>query len=237
MRGSQKFFSIVAVSALVVVFLFSAPTIATAVTINLNAGDTINLATVINDGLSVQIGDKVFGDFSWDPNPAEPDMVAANVNVKALVNLNDIGFSLLFTQTWTTSDSKDIVFHYTVAVTDPSYLISDLHLSITGTASGGSYASVGETAYSSGIDNGQVGFVQAFLFDGYPELAASATNLDSLVTKLWITKDMNISGDGADTVSITAIDQTFSQIPEPSTVLLVSLGLLGVVAVNRKRKS
>jgi hypothetical protein len=37
--------------------------------------------------------------------------------------------------------------------------------------------------------------------------------------------------------TITNFDQTFSQIPEPSTALLVGLGLLGVFAANRKRKS
>jgi len=31
--------------------------------------------------------------------------------------------------------------------------------------------------------------------------------------------------------------KTFSQVPEPSTVLLVGLGLLGMVAVKRKRNA
>ena len=244
MKGGYKLLNTILASVAVVAFLLTAPTIATAVTTNLNAGDTINLQTVIDNSLSVQIGDKVFGfdSHSWDPNPAELAMAAANVNLKAIVNLNDIGFSLQFQVPWTAgdTDNKDIKFQYTVAVTNSSNLISDLHLSITGTASGDAYANVGETAYSSDFGVGQIGSVQAFVFDGFPEMAESVTNLDSAVTQLWIYKDMNITGASEgldDSVSITAIDQTFSQIPEPSTMLLVGLGLMGVVAVNRKRQS
>jgi len=240
MRGGIKLFSIAAASAGAVVLLFSAPTIASADTTNLNAGESINLATLISESLSVQIGDKVFEGFTWDPSAGDTDMAAANVDFKALVN--DIGFSLQFQQPLTAYDLdfKDIVFHYTVAVTNSSNLISDLHLSLTGTASGDAYGNVGEDAYANSGDIGQIGHVQAFVFDGAPEYLTDSTNLDSMVSQLWIAKDIQVAGasEGLDDyVSISAIDQTFSQVPEPSTVLLISLGLLGLVAVNRKRKS
>jgi hypothetical protein len=59
------------------------------------------------------------------------------------------------------------------------------------------------------------------------------------VQELWVEKDVTVTG-GANAngfAGISIINQTFSQVPEPSTVLLVGLGLLGMVAVNRKRKS
>ena len=241
MRGDQKLFSTVVVSAIAAALLFSEPTIVTADTTNLNAGETINLTTLIDNGLSVQIGDKVFGDFYWNDtsNSGAPDMAASNVNLRALSNLNDIGFRMEFQLPLTAGadENKDFLFEYTAAITNSSNLISDIHLSVTGDTGGFGFASLAETAYANGRGAGDVGQLDAFLGALFPpESATSATNLNYSVTKLWITKDVVVYGYD-DHASISAIEQTFSQIPEPSTALLVGLGLLGVVAVNRQRKS
>lgn len=240
MTGKLKVFTTMAVSALVAAILSLIPTTASAVTTNLTAGEEINLATVINSGLSVWIGDKVFEGFSWD-NLNAPDVAASNVDLKAILNLNDIGFRLTLQPTLTAGDTdfKDIVFEYTVAVTNSSNLISDIHLGITGATSGDAIGSVGENAFAGGFGAGLVGHVEASL-PGPP--TNSVTNLNYPVAELWIKKDIIVSGNfnfdnAGEYASISTIDQTFSQIPEPSTVLLVGLGLLGAVAVNRKRKS
>jgi hypothetical protein len=241
MRDNQNLFSAVAVSALVAVCLFSAPTIATAVTTNLNVGESINLATVIDNTLTVQIGDKEFSDFSWSPIivlGSDLDAAASNVNVKAISNPNDIGFRLEFQLPLTASESdfKDIAFQYKAAVvTNSSNLISDLHLSVSGTSSNSGIWSVSETAHTGGFGGGIVGFVDA----ASSTYSSSSNNIVPPQAELWIEKDIIVAGDGnpGDYASISAIEQTFSQIPEPSTALLVGLGLLGVVAVNRKRRS
>jgi len=239
MTGKLKVFAAMAISALVAVLLFLIPTTASAVTTNLNAGESVNLLTLIDSSLSVQIGDKVFGDFFWNDtyDSGAPDMAASNVNVKALLNLNDIGLRLEFLPvTAGPGEFKDFVFEYTVAVTNSPNLISDMHLSIDGTAGGSAFASVGETAHVGGLGGTIVGSLGTNLFAGDPTPIDVATNLDYAVTKLWIEKDVTLYGPD-DSVAITSIDQTFSQIPEPSTALLVGLGLLGAVAANRKRKS
>jgi hypothetical protein len=155
------------------------------------------------------------------------------------LNPNDIGFRLEFTLPLTAGDMdfKDIAFEYTAAVTNSSNLISDIHLSITGATSGDAIANVSENATTGGFGVGLVGTVAATL-PGPP--TNSVTILDYPVAKLWVQKDIIVAGAGDftdDNASIWTIEQTFSQIPEPSTVLLVGLGLLGVAAVNRKRKS
>jgi hypothetical protein len=238
MRGNQKVFTTMAVSALVVMFLFSAPTTARAVTTNLTAGQSINLATVIDNGLSVWIGDKVFGDFFFNYSDllGSPDvaLAASNVNVRALSN--DIGFGLEFLEPLIAVNDrmKDITFEYTAAVTNSSNLISDIHLSITGSANNGGIGTVGENVFSNGFGGTVVGHIENSL-PGGP--LSSATNIVPAVTKLWVTKDVMVYGGFNGPTSfatITVIDQTFSQIPEPSTVLLVGLGLLGAVALKRK---
>jgi hypothetical protein len=237
MRGNQKVFTTMAVSALVVMFLFSAPTIARAVTTNLTAGQSINLATLINNSLSVEIGDKVFGDFSFaylELGAPDVALAASNVNVKALSN--DIGFGLEFLEPLiaVNNKSKQITFQYT-AMVDPNYsnLISDIHLSITGSRGGAGTGTVGEDVFNDSFG----GTVVGHLDNALGGVLSSATNLDAAVTKVWVSKDVLVYGGfGGPTsfATISIIDQTFSQIPEPGTVLLVGLGLLGVVALKRK---
>lgn len=239
MTGNQKVFTTMAASALVVVLLFSTPTTASAVTTNLTAGQTISLATVIDNTLGVQIGDKLFRDFffSYTDNNGNPtdNLTRSNVNLTALSN--DIGFGVSFQQPLLAigSDFKDVVFKYSVTVTDPNFKISDIHLSITGAAGNGGFGSVGEDTFVGGFGATNVGHLDAFLSGP----TTSSNNIVPAVTELWVQKDAIVTGNGAanGNASISVIDQTFSQVPEPSTVLLVGLGLLGGVAVNRKRKS
>jgi hypothetical protein len=236
-----KVFTTMAASALVVVFLLSTPTIARAQGItNLTAGGTISLATVIDNNLQVQVGDKLFGNFFFSYNDtdgiASDDLTRSNVTLSTVSNV--IGFGLQFQQPLLAIGPviKDIVFQYTATVTDPNFLISDIHLSITGSAGNGGLGTVGEQAFVGGFGATSVGQIQASI----PGLSTGATNIVPAVTELWVQKDVIVTGGSAANgfASISVIDQTYSQsqVPEPSTVFLVGLGLLGVVAVNRKRK-
>lgn len=230
MIGREKVFATIVVSGFVAMLVSFTPTTASADTTNLNADETINLAYVITNGLSVQIGDKVFGEFDFNNNNA-PDVAASNVDVRALLNLNDVGFRLEFQQPLTATgfESQDLVFEYTAAVA-PGYdnLISDIHLSIAGDADGG-FAPVAEDAFNLGFGAGNVGHVDVF----FPDVTETWTNIVPPQPKLWIEKDVYVIGAGG-SCTITNIEQTFSQIPEPSTALLVGLGLLGAVALKRK---
>jgi PEP-CTERM motif len=244
MKDYQKVFTTMAASALVAMLLFSTPTTARAAVTNLNSGETINLATVIDNGLALQIGDKQFGDFFFsytDHGATNIDLVAANVNVTALSNV--VGFGVSFTEPLSASGSttRDIVLKYTALVTDPNFKISDIHLSITGAAFGTGYGIVGEDVFDDGWGLTNVGHLQAGVFGldlGIPNQLTDQADIVPPVSMLWVQKDVTVTGNGPNGLaSITIIDQTFSQVPEPSTALLVGLGLLGVVALKRTRKS
>ena len=240
MTTNQKMFTTMAASALVAVLFFSTPATSSATTTNLTTGQTINLGTVIGSNLGVQIGDKLFQDFFFsylDTDGLNNDLIASNVNLTALSN--NIGFGVSFTQPLLALGPviKDIVLKYSVTVTDPNFLISDIHLSITGSAGNGGLGTVGEDAFVGGFGASNVGHLQASI----PVSSGDITNADIIppVVKLWVQKDVIVTGgnNANGFASITIIDQTFSQVPEPSTALLVGLGLLGVVALKRTRKS
>jgi len=239
MRGNEKRFGTVAVSTMVIVLLFSVPITIRATTTNLNTGESINLATVINNGLSVEIGDKIFADFGFTYNDfgaPDLDLASSNVNVKALSN--NTGFGLEFQEPLSAvnTKTKDITFQYT-AMVDPNFnnLISDIHLSIVATHSGAGTGVVNEVVYNDAFGGTQVGELDAYVA-GPTE---TSDTLGTQVDKLWVSKFVEVSGhNGGPTsaASITSIDQTFSQmeIPEPGALFLTIVGLLGAVALKRR---
>jgi hypothetical protein len=238
MKSNQKLFSTMVVSALVALFLFSAPTPTRASVITLTPGQSTNLAAVIDNNLSVQIGDKQFADFFFSYLDTDGilanDLTRSNVTLTALGG--NFGFGLSFQDPLIAVGPviKDIVFKYTVLVTDPNFWISDIHLAITGSAGNGGLGTVGENVFNDSFGGTSVGTLQATLPVASGDVAFA--NIVPPVTKLWVQKDVIVTGNSnpAGFASITIIDQQFSQIPEPSTVLLVGLGLLGVVALKRK---
>jgi hypothetical protein len=237
MRGNQKLFSTVSVSALVVMLVFLAPTSTRAFTTNLNTGESINLATLIDNSWSVEVGDKVFGDFSFVYQElGAPDiaLAASNVNIKALGGL--IGFGLEFQQPLIAVNNKTklINFQYT-AMVDTNYvnLISGIRLAITGSKGGAGSGNVVEDVFNDSFGGTLVGH----LTNNLGGVISSATNISPAVVKLWVEKDVYVSGNNGGATSfatISIIDQRFEQIPEPSTMFLVGLGLLGAVVLKRK---
>jgi hypothetical protein len=213
------------------------------VTTNLNPGESVNLATVLSEtGRAVQIGDKLFDDFFFsyidtDGDPSD-DLVASNVVLTALSN--DIGFGLSF-QTPLLAVSnvvKDVVLKYSVEVLDPNKLISDAHLSFTATTLGLGTADIGENIYTNGFGADDIGHMEVHL----PPPGLNSTNIVFATpqTKIFVEKDVTVAGNGADATnnraSVTIINQTFSQIPEPPAVALVGLGLSGFLLLRRRNR-
>jgi hypothetical protein len=163
LSGIQKAFTTVGGLAILPVLLFSTPTTAKAQTItNMTAGGSISLYSVIDSNLEVQVGDKLFGNFFFSYNDtsggSQVPVTESNVTLSTISNV--IGFGLQFSQPLLAVGPivKDIVFEYSAQVVQPSSnMISDIHLSITGTDGNGGVGSVGETAYVGGFGGTTVG--------------------------------------------------------------------------------
>jgi len=240
MIGKQKILNAAGAFAIVILLLFSSATVARAQVTNLAPGQSINLATVINSNLTLQIADKQFGNFSFLYSDtigyAQGILYSSNVTITALTNA--VGFGIQITEPYSLVGigDRDFVLDYTALVTAPNWYIDDLELAVTGSSANYGYGSVAEQAFTNGFGAGSVGEIQAFT--PFPGPTSAETNIVPPQTELWVEKDVTLQGIQNNSVaSISIIDQTYSQIPEPSTVFLVGVGVLGTIAVTRRRKS
>ena len=209
---------------------------------NLNAGDSINFSSLVGtNGLAVQIGDKHFADFDFQYSDTDGnignDLTPTALTLTALSN--QIGFGISFTGPMAALGNviKDIVVRFSIAVTNSSQLISDIHLDYNGTVHGSGFSTVTETIFTGGFGANQISQIDVFNL-GSTNLLATAANLPSPQPKVYVEKDIVYGGgDFGNTNSafISIIDQTFSQVPEPSTILLSVTGLVSLLFIKRRK--
>lgn len=206
------------------------------------------LQDLINANASggVVIGDKVFSDFSYigappgAPNPAPtPSQIAVGTAPGS-----DIG--LTFSSAWESALglNQDSIIRYAVSVLPTSKLmITDVGLRFNGNApiqAPGTFATVTETVSTlnaagngPGSTIGQVSVIA----DG----AGSSSNRfsDHLTfaptSSVFVEKDIQLNSTDSGVATISFVDNTFSQVPEPATFSL--LGLAGTGLLARRRRS
>jgi hypothetical protein len=221
---------------------------------NLSGGASVNFSNLVANsqwtGLSVMIGDKLFGNFGFqyldtDGNAGD-DLVPADLVLSALSNQVGFGVTIQLPLVAQGPVIKDLVLQFTAQVTNSFNLISDVHLDFTGFASGLGQANVSESIFTNGFGTGQLASLGLNLnSSGYfPNSGQTNTVLIPPQSKIWIEKDIFVSGnpddvnDGNppnDLASISIINQTFSQIPEPSTMALLGTGMAGLLVVRRRK--
>jgi PEP-CTERM motif-containing protein len=238
-------------SALIVVLVTLVGALSSSATVqvtNITSGGSINFSNLVTSALYVQVGDKLFGNFSFqylstDTNASEK-LVPADLALSALDN--QVGFGISIQSAGFSAegmDTKDIDLSFSVQVTGSPDLISGVDLSVNGGATGMGEAGVTENIYTHGIGAGNI----ANLFANID--ASSATPEDSVTfsqpqAMIWVEKDLSVSGDPDGTACgnpasnyaiISIVDQTFAQVPEPSTWALLGAGLAGLLILRRRK--
>jgi hypothetical protein len=103
-------------------------------------------------------------------------------------------------------------------------------------------ANVSETIWTNGFAVGTIANLSVTK-NGSGVIPASGEDVAILPiaqSKIWIEKDVIVSGNpdalpGTGFASITIINQTFSQVPEPSTIALALGGLVTLFFVRRRK--
>jgi hypothetical protein len=203
-----------------------------------------NGTTVGTDGDGCIIGDKIFNDFTYTTSGTNP-VLKADVKVQTLGPLGsgaldlspDIG--LQFNASWTANSgqSSDSGIGFVVSVIGGGpQMIKDIGLVQVSTVIPDGTASVGEKGC--GPAPCTVGPLSVITFDGGSSDPKTKTNNNFIFTpigSIQVLKDINVTGGTSGFASISIVQDTFSQIPEPRALsLLLSLGLIGL-ALWKKR--
>jgi hypothetical protein len=204
------------------------------------AATTDNLQDLVDTGGSLSIGDKVFSNFDYFASGLT-SFDASQIRVTASFSNG------VYYLTWAGNMSlvsggtaaADLLLNYTVTATNG--LISMIDQSYTGSAqpAGGSFLSIDETVKNT---NGVVvanSHLQADdLSDPFAETGDNL-NIDPAQQTLNVTKDIGFGVVNGGFVTISQVSQSFHQVPETSTTMMLVLGtaFLGMVTYRGKRKA
>jgi hypothetical protein len=213
-----------------------------AVSLAANRAEAISLADLINNNGTITIDDKIFSDFSLIVNggtgafgPAD----ASGISVTA-TQIDATHEMLTFSGGFFAglgvggpASSVDYLIGYTVSTTNGLPLINDIELSFNGVVTSPiATANVTEQAFVNGQLVGTV-FVNTPTNLGTNQVPLGPGGPFTSVT---IQKDILLVAAPDGQVSISAINQTISQVPvpEPTSLLFLGLGLAGLGIWKRK---
>jgi hypothetical protein len=194
----------------------------------------VTLADLLAPGAQIVSGDKVFFDFH---NFSEINGIgAANIQVVPIVSGTEYG--IRFQAAWSLSGANkvyDLGFDFFVKRLDGKPFIHDNTLTITGGQVNGGTAQVVEGVTDPSND--------ATLANKFVYITPNGTDLNDHkiftynVGLAHIAKDfaMTTGPDETAQVFVSHIDQTFSQVPEPGVLAIMSLASLGLL--RRKHRA
>lgn len=203
------------------------------------------------------IGDKTFSNFTYTPQGAPvgggaPVLVPDTAfHYTVVAGPTEFGYDFAFALTAAAGQTNDIRLGYTVATNNGAALIDSNELGpLVGGFTGTGSATIDETYCLGhllvGCPAGDLGSKHVFtnstgtrLIDDVStpgeNCAAGGTTCPFFdVSLLDITKDINASGFTNGTASITGFFNTVDQVPEPASLTIFGVSLLGMAAIRRR---
>ncbi|MFI4861872.1 MAG: PEP-CTERM sorting domain-containing protein [Phycisphaerales bacterium JB063] len=187
---------------------------------------------IANDG-TIQVGDKLFSNFDYAATGDMPD--ADNINVIEYTD-SDGNFGIRFQAGFFDlpgGGSSDALITFDVTVLDPNRMISGAHLAgnpdVLGGNGGSSFGGITETFLTGNTSDS----LSIFATQDSAVLA-DWVFFDTPTSTLSVQKNITLfADDDAVATTLSFVDQTFTQIPEPGSLALIGLG--GLALLRRRR--
>ena len=127
--------------------------------------------------------------------------------------------------------ASEALLEYKVTVTDPNKLISDVHLAANANVLGANgYAAITETFLPEDPNT----VLEVFDLQPGPKMLTDWADLTTPQMMLHVQKDITLfSANARSLATISFIDQSFSQVPEPASLALVC-GFAALLAARRR---
>lgn len=207
--------------------IFLALSVCICATTNVRAA-TIKLSELLG-GDTVMSGDKLFSEFEYNATGDMPS--AEDVNVITIQDV-DGNYGVRIQGGFIDhvgGSASDALITYKVTATDPGFEISAAHLVANLVNPDGGFGSIAETFLPDKSDPNDVLYV-----------STDTSLVDSIKfmppqESFMVQKNILLDA-GTKAVTMSFVDQTYSQVPEPMSFILALAGIIGIVGLRRRTR-
>jgi len=204
----------------------------------------VNVHTLddVNAEGGVLVGDKLFDEFRVTGTATSGTVVIPNaqsIGVTGVLRNGELGLRFQGPFSTGAGEAMDVRIKFRMTVVDPNFVAVDntLELALFGAANGGQI-SISEGVYDGDPDTGANLIIDrpkfVFADSAGGQLLIDHKDFIGPFSQIWVVKDITLDGDVQGFAQLSDFYQTFSQIPEPSSLALVAGGVL--LLIRRRRR-
>jgi hypothetical protein len=215
--------------------------------------NSYTIQEIINAG-GILIGDKLFSNFDVKTTksvgavaPGADAISITPIQVLKAGTLFGGDYGMQFNGLWSAPAQglADSTIEFLATIVAPGYAFKDNALWITGKGVGSSvspgFVSISESLYAEHPSTGIQSFADELVYYSTPTYRKDSDSANfAPITKMWVVKDVGANG-GIGVMGVAHLSefyQTFSQVPEPGTLVMLFAGAAGLAGyVWRRRRA